>query len=37
MGHGKRAGENDESPIRFDCDPLDGFLEIGSAAHGKRN
>src|SRR5215469_5114078 len=37
MGHGKRAGENDESAIRFACDLLDGIFEIGSAAHGKRN
>src|SRR5262249_61142601 len=32
-----RAGENDESAIRLFCDPLDGILEIGSAAHGKCN
>src|SRR5215831_11949625 len=37
MGHGKRAGENDESAIRFACDLLDGIFEIGSAAHRKRN
>src|SRR6516162_690192 len=37
MGDGKRAGENDESAIRFACDLLDGIFEIGSAAHGKRN
>src|SRR5262245_27687176 len=37
MGHGKRAGENDESAIRFARDLLDGIFEIGSAAHGKRN
>src|SRR5262249_32663508 len=37
MSHGKRAGENDKSAVRFGCDPLDGILEIGSAAHGKRN
>src|SRR5262244_1420401 len=37
MGHGKRAGENDESALRFACDLPDGIFEIGSAAHGKRN
>src|SRR5262249_8314785 len=37
MGHGQRAGENDESAIRFACDLLDGIFEIGSAAHGKLN
>ena len=27
MGDSKRADENDESAIRFDCDPLDGILK----------